>query len=178
MSGARPRQPARGEALAYTPRVVPRWLPPVSLGCAVVGLLVSAWLTFEHYSTEVTLACPAGEAFDCVKVTQSPWSSFLGMPVALLGLGYFVVTVALTLPAVWRRSDRRLDLIRLAWTGVGVAFVAYLVWAEVARIHSICLWCTAVHVATVVLCCVLVFGRILTVDPEPIRDSAKGRRRR
>jgi uncharacterized membrane protein len=43
--------------------------------------------------------------------------------------------------------------------------VFFLVWAELFRIDAICLWCTAVHVITVVLFGVLVFAAALTPPP-------------
>ena len=62
------------------------------------GLLVSAYLTFEHFTANATLACSIGGVVDCAKVTTSAWSTFMGVPVALLGLVFFVVTLG-ALPA-------------------------------------------------------------------------------
>lgn len=144
--------------------VRPAWLVPVSLGLSVVGLLVSAYLTFEHFTANATLACSIGGIVDCAKVTTSPWSTFLGIPVAPLGLAFFVVTLALCLPRVWRRPERWLDGARLAWLTVGLGMVLYLVWAELYKINAICLWCTVVHVATFLLWIAVLFGQILS-DP-------------
>jgi hypothetical protein len=49
--------------------------------------------------------------------------------------------------------------------------VLYLVWAELYRIHSICLWCTAVHVVTFLLWIVVLFGQILST-PAPAAERA------
>ena len=38
----------------------------------------------------------------------------------------------------------------------------YLVWAELFRIHAICLWCTVVHVLTFALWVAVLFGQILS----------------
>lgn len=140
----------------------PGWLAPVSAGLSVVGLLVSAYLTFEHFTANATLACSIGGVVDCAKVTTSAWSTFLGVPVALLGLVFFVGSLALTVPAAWRRPERWLDAARLGWLTVGLAMVLYLVWAELYRINAICLWCTAVHVVTFLLWIVVLFGQILS----------------
>ena len=96
-----------------------------SLVVALVGLAVSAYLTVEHFTSSAVLACPEGAVVNCAKVTSSPYSEFLGVPVAVLGLAYFVVMAALLTPTAWRR--RRLDLVRLAGVGLGVAMVLYLV---------------------------------------------------
>ena len=119
-----------------------------ALVLAVVGLLVSAYLTYEHLTSSTTFACPATATIDCVKVTTSQWSTFLGVPVAILGLAYFVVMTALCLPPAWHRP---LDTVRLAGAGLGVVFALYLVYVELFRVDAICLWCTAVHVVTFAL---------------------------
>lgn len=142
--------------------VRPRWLVPTSLALSVVGLLVSAYLTFEHYTGNATLACTVTEVVDCAKVTESAWSMFLGIPVALLGLLFFVAVTVLMLPSVWRRPEPWLDRVRFAVLTVGLVMALYLVWAELFRIYAICLWCTVVHVATFALWGVVLFGQILS----------------
>jgi uncharacterized membrane protein len=140
----------------------PGWLVGATLGPAVVGLLVSAYLTYEHFTDNATLACSIGGAVDCAKVTTSAWSTFMGVPVALLGLVFFAVVIALTLPSTWRRSEPWLDAVRLGWVTVGLGMALYLVWAELFRIHAICLWCTAVHVLTFAIWVAVLFGQILS----------------
>lgn len=140
----------------------PRWLAPTSLVLSIAGLLVSAYLTFEHYTGNETLACAVTEVIDCAKVTESAWSTFIGVPVALLGLIFFASLVGLMLPSMWSRSAPWLDRVRLGWVSVGLVMALYLVWAELFRIHAICLWCTVVHVLTFALWIVVLFGQILS----------------
>ncbi len=54
---------------------------------------------------------------------------------------------------------RWVRLLRLAGALAGVAMVVYLVFVELFEIDAICLWCTAVHVLTVVM-----FGAVLWMD--------------
>lgn len=129
-----------------------------SLGLSLLGLAISTYLTYEHYSASTTLACPETGAINCVKVTTSTYSTFLGVPVALLGLSFFVAMTGLTLPAAWRSANPWLRRVRTAAVSGGIAFVLYLVWAELFRIDAICLWCTAVHVVTVLLFAVVLLG--------------------
>lgn len=151
-----------GQVSTTAVRVRPVWLAPVTVTLNVLGLLVSAYLTFEHFTANSTLACSIGGVVDCAKVTSSPWSTFMGVPVALLGLVFFAVTLWLCLPATWRRTDGWLDPARLAWLTVGLGMALYLVWAELFRIHAICLWCTVVHVLTFALWVAVLFGQILS----------------
>ena len=157
----------------------PRWLAPTSLILSVVGLLVSAYLTYEHYTGNETLACTVTGVIDCGKVTSSAWSTFMGVPVALLGLLFFVALTILVLPSVWRRPEPWLDWLRFGLLTIGLGMALYLVWAELFRIHAICSWCTVVHVVTFALWIIVLFGQILstrgdevTAEPHDADDEA------
>lgn len=143
-------------------QIVPRWLPPASLALAVLGLAVSAYLTYEHFTGSTTLACSDSGTVNCLKVTTSAQSRVMGVPVALLGLLFFAAIAPLMLPRLW--ADRRMSRLRIGAVAVGVVFVLYLVYAELFEIGNICLWCTAVHVITVGLFAVIVFGSALIED--------------
>ena len=116
---------------------------------AVLGLGVATYLTVEHYDASATLACPETGAINCAKVTASAWSHVGPVPVAVFGLVYFAVMTLVCSPPAWRQ--RGLDPVRVAGAAVGVASALYLIWVELFRVDAICLWCTAVHVCTVLL---------------------------
>ena len=145
----------------------PRWVVVSSLVLALVGLAASAYLTLEHYSSSTTLACPENSTLNCLKVTSSTYADLLGVPVALLGLLFYLGMTALCLPVAWRASNPWVARVRLLAAATGVVLVLYLVWAELFRIEAICLWCTVVHVATVALFAVIVLGAALRpIDAE------------
>jgi uncharacterized membrane protein len=146
-------------------RVIPGWLAPVSLTWCVLGLVTAAYLTYEHYTGGTTLACPESGGVDCAKVTSSPWSSILGIPVAPLGLVFFAVMLVLCRPSLLRRRSTALDVARLGFCGIGLLMALYLLWAELFQIHAICLWCTGVHILTFLLFVTLLFGLVLS-EPE------------
>jgi len=137
----------------------------------LVGLAVSAYLTVEHYSSSTTLACPESATINCVKVTTSSYSELLGVPVPLLGLLFFVGLTALCLPVSWRTASPWPARLRLAGVTLGVVFVIYLVWAELFRIEAICLWCTVVHVVTLLLFFVVVLDAALRPIDDPDQTS-------
>lgn len=132
---------------------IPRWPGFVGTAASAAGLAVASYLTYEHFTSSSTLACSDSGAINCLKVTTSAYSAVAGVPVAVLGLVFFVVMLVLQLPPVWRRTDRALRLGRVAWAGLGLCTVLYLLYAELFAIDAICLWCTAVHALTL-----LVFG--------------------
>ena len=115
----------------------------------LIGLAASVYLTFEHFTSSTTFACPESSTINCQKVTTSQWSHIAGIPVAVLGLVFFVAMAVLCVPPLWR--IRALDVLRVAGAIVGVLSALYLVWIELFKVDAICLWCTAVHVCTLVL---------------------------
>lgn len=128
---------------------------------SLLGLGTSAYLTVEHFSSSPNYACPVSATINCIKVTTSSYSELLGIPVALLGLLFFLAMTPLCLPVAWRWDNPWPPRLRLAGSTLGVAFVIYLVWAELFRIEAICLWCTGVHVVTLALFAVVVLDAAL-----------------
>jgi uncharacterized membrane protein len=126
-----------------------------ALVVAAIGLAASAYLTVEHFTSSSLLACPESATINCTKVTTSRWSHLAGVPVAVLGLVFFIAILALLTPLAWKTS--RLDSVRIVSLGLGVAMVLYLIWAELFRVDAICLWCTAVHACTIVLFAVVLW---------------------
>jgi uncharacterized membrane protein len=138
--------------------LTPRWLWLSTLVLSVIGLADSVYLTIDHFTNNATLVCQANSVVNCAKVTTSAESTVFGIPVAVLGLVFFVAMVALTIPRSWRPEYQLLRWARLGAVAVGVLFVAYLVSSELILIHSICEYCTVVHVVTLALFVLIIVG--------------------
>jgi uncharacterized membrane protein len=149
----------------------PVWAAPVCLLLTAIGIGIATYLTIAHYDTHVSLVCAAKGAIDCAAVTTSAQSKLFGMPVAVLGLAYFVGMIPWNLPIAWRSADPRIKIGRLIYGLSGIGFVCYLVYAEAVIIKKICLWCTGVHIATLVLFVVTVFASALAVPVEVVADD-------
>ncbi|HEY3924081.1 MAG TPA: vitamin K epoxide reductase family protein [Acidothermaceae bacterium] len=151
----------------------PVWAAPVCLVLTVIGIGLATYLTIAHYDTNIPLTCPAKGAIDCEAVTTSAQSKVFGIPVALLGLAYFVGMIPWHLPMAWRSADPRIKIGRLLYGLSGIGFVCYLVYAEAFIIKKICLWCTGVHITTLVLFVVTVFASALAIphDATAIDDD-------
>jgi uncharacterized membrane protein len=139
---------------------LPRWPGLVGTAASALGLAVAGYLTFEHYTSSSSLACSDNSVVNCLKVTTSSYSAVAGVPVAVLGLVFFAVMLGLQLPRMWQRPERWVRFCRVAWSVVGVGTVLYLLYAELFSIDAICLWCTAVHVLTLVLFAVTVYATV------------------
>ena len=118
---------------------------------------------------------PASEShrgvLDCLKVTTSAESKLLGVPVALLGLLFFLGMAVVCLPAMWRNRSTLLPLARLGASLAGVAMVVYLIYVELFVLDSICLWCTAAHGIALALFSAIVVAMAAAGVPE---TSASG----
>jgi uncharacterized membrane protein len=137
----------------------------------LAGLGVSTYLTIAHYNAKLLLACPETGIVNCAKVTESPQSAILGVPVALLGLLYFVAIAPLHLPAAWRSDSSLLRRARVGAAVAGILMVLYLVYTELFTLDALCLWCTAVHVVTFLLFVVTLVGTMQLepeAEPEPV----------
>ena len=147
-------------AVAAEPAVtpVPAWLQWTTWVLSIGGLGVSIYLTIAHFNTSVTLACPATSTVNCEKVTTSPQSYAFGIPVAVLGLAFYVFLAVVNSPWVWRMTWPPIRWARVGSMVVGILFVLWLVYAELFKIGAICLWCTSVHVMTFALFVLIVFS--------------------
>ncbi|HEY2804943.1 MAG TPA: vitamin K epoxide reductase family protein [Gemmatimonadales bacterium] len=110
---------------------------------ALLGLLLSLYLTLYHYGLAGTLAC--GGTNQCEKVQASRYAELFGMPVAAYGITGYLALLIISLMGLNEKWDgRREPTLQLAIvSGAGVAFTAYLTWLELFRIHAICRWCVA-----------------------------------
>jgi uncharacterized membrane protein len=109
---------------------------------ALVGAGIAVYLTTVHYE-HVAPICTSG---GCEKVQRSSYAELAGIPVAVLGLiGYALLLAAVAL----RGTTAALAGAFLALTGT--VFSGYLLWAQLERIHAICIWCVGNDVAMALL---------------------------
>jgi len=139
----------------------PAWLPVATFVLAIAGLAVSAYETYAHFTGSHLAGCAnrPGSTFDCTAVITSPQSMVFGViPVAILGLAFYVAAVPLFSPWAWRIQSRLLGQVRLASVVVGMGFVVYLIYAELFQIGQACEYCSVVHAVTFVLFVLTVFS--------------------
>lgn len=139
------------------------WLLLAALG--VAGLGTSGYLTYSHYADRATVCAGIGS---CEFVQTSAYSEVVGVPVALLGLLFFI---ALEVLVVMRFMRLPLALqwgqpAVFAMTLGGLAFVIYLTYVELFVIDAICIWCVATAAITLV-CFVVVAAMSLWGEEEP-----------
>ena len=132
---------------------------------SLLGLFVSAYLYLYKIGRIGTLACGGG---GCETVQTSPWSRFLGVEVALIGLVGYALLLIVALVAL--RPDqverRRPTLLLTGLAAGGVLFTLYLTYLELFVIHAICRWCvgSAVIIVTTLVLALLDLRRLRTAS--------------
>jgi uncharacterized membrane protein len=182
---ARKSQPARPESRPMVQRVLGavagglgpavRWsgggLAFTTIVVSLLGLADAVYLTYQHFSGATSfVGCSASGAVNCEAVTTSPESHVFGIPVAVLGLAFFVFMVAINSRWGWKAPWPAVHWARLASVVIGIVFVLYLIWAELFRINAICLYCTGVHIFTFILFA-LIIGRAAFSGVKAITDN-------
>ena len=119
-------------------------------GVARDGSPVALYLALYKAGVIGALACGVGA---CETVQLSRWATFLGLPVAFWGVGYYVLVFAIAFAGTQERwfNSRLLALGLVLLTGWGVVFSAWLTYLELFVIRAICRWCVVSAVIALVL---------------------------
>ena len=133
---------------------VPTWAIATTFILSLIGLALSTYLTITHFRP-ADLFCTENGVFNCGLVTNSGESRFIGIPVAFLGLGTYVVMTVLNSPWGWRSKNYWVHVARFVIAIISMCFVLWLIFAELIIIDNLCLYCTGVHVVTFALLIVL-----------------------
>jgi len=119
----------------------------------LVGVAVAGYLTYVHYRP-AALICIGGGG--CETVQGSAYAELLGVPVALLGLGAYLVILTLV---IWDRATTRTLAAAVALGGL--AFAGYLVALQAFVIDAWCVWCLVNDLAIVPAIAMLAVVRAL-----------------
>jgi uncharacterized membrane protein len=107
------------------------------LALCFLGFLDSAYLTIEHYRG---VAPPCSFLEGCERVTTSPYSRLLGVPVALAGALYYLALLLLTVFALEEGSMRAFRA-ALALAPLGFLATLWFVFAQAFILRAFCLFC-------------------------------------
>jgi uncharacterized membrane protein len=105
---------------------------------AIAGIAVSSISLYHHFGTSKTAFCNFGESFNCDLVNRSQYSTVLGVPVALIGLGGYLLILLL---ATLYRAKPETPTILLGCSAAGLAFSLYLTYLEKFVISAWCILC-------------------------------------
>ena len=137
-------------------------------GLALVGTFVAAYLALYKLGYLGEMVCGVGS---CSTVQLSQWATFLGVPVAVWGVGWYLVVLALALAGTSERwaDSPTLSLVLVALAGWGIAFSGWLTYLEARVIRAWCQWCV---VSAIIVAMIFVLALLDWRDTARARDSA------
>src|SRR5215813_5594653 len=99
---------------------------------ALAGVITASLALREHYRTGAS-PCRIDDKWDCGTVNHSPYAVFLGIPVAVIGIGGYVLIGGLALKRSWK--------LLLPAAIVGLGFSLYLTRIEASVLQVWCIYC-------------------------------------
>lgn len=126
-----------------------------ALVCAVVGLVASVWAAYVHYhllyDPHYTSFCDVNATVSCTTVYQSRFSTFRGVPVAILGALWFGVASLLSVGGLVSRDSARESIPAYLFVAstLALAVILYLGYASFFLIKAVCLLCLTTYAAVI-----------------------------
>lgn len=107
---------------------------------ALGGVGLATYLAMYKLGMIGTLACTVGS---CETVNLSKWATFIGIPVAVWGVGFYVVLFLVALLGTTNRFAEAswISHALLGLTAWGVLFSSWLTYLELYVIHAVCMFC-------------------------------------
>lgn len=126
----------------------PYTLALIFLILGLLGVLDAGYLTLKHY-THTSLECSLIEG--CEKVTGSEYAVIFGVPVALIGMLYYVFIIVCA-AGYLQKKQRAWLTAAMILAPAGAAASAWFVYLQLAVIGAICLYCMTSAVISFALC--------------------------
>lgn len=107
---------------------------------AFLGFVDSTYLTAGHY---LALPLPCSLTEGCDTVLTSPYSMIGPVPLAAIGMGYYLLALLLAVYLYTSGDRRTLHPVHAicVLSGAGVLASAYFVYLQIAVIQAICQYC-------------------------------------
>jgi uncharacterized membrane protein len=110
------------------------------LSLAMIGFFDTSYLTYSHYKAQILSCFGHTIVNSCQIVTESIYSTVLGVPVAVIGLCFYIFVLIVALLSLKEKYNFLLNLL-LPLTGLAVLFSIRLTYLQIAVINYICYYC-------------------------------------
>lgn len=109
----------------------------IALIVAAVGIADAVFLTVEHFRGVVP---PCTVVHGCGTVLTSAYATIAGVPISLLGVGYYGFLFVFILLVIKRPAAQMIRwLRRVSW--IGLLTSAWLMYVQFGVLKAICLYC-------------------------------------
>ncbi len=126
-----------------------KWLYRSSLALAVLGVLVSIYMTIYKLTENPNMCLGNG---GCSVVNSSRYAEISGIPVAVIGIGgYLTILLLLVLEPRIPFLTANGTMIVFGLALFGFLFTVYLIYVELALIHALCPFCVTSQITMTIL---------------------------
>jgi uncharacterized membrane protein len=125
------------------------------LAFAVLGLAAASYSSFVHYrmltQSGYSSLCDINATVSCTDVYESQYGSVFGVPVAIFGVVFFAIVLALVGVAGRAGSPARDNVPGYVFvmSTLALAFALYLAYASYFVLHKFCIFCAINYVAVI-----------------------------
>lgn len=102
---------------------------------ASIGLVDAGYLTVKHYQKSSVLCTISGS---CEKVLNSDYSVIFGVPVAALGLFFYLIVLIFAVHMLTQKTFSKLILL---WSTAGLLMTLYLLSIQAFVLNAWCQYC-------------------------------------
>jgi uncharacterized membrane protein len=124
---------------------------------ALLGLGASLTSTYVHYNLLVDRSfssfCDVNATVSCTQAYLSPYGTFMGVPVALAGVFFFAIVLALAALSGRKtpQAGESAPAYIFALSTIGLAFALYLGYASFFILHAVCILCLTTYVSVIAI---------------------------
>ncbi len=127
------------------------------LGAATLGLVAALMSSYVHYKlltdASYVSACDVSSTVNCTQAYLSPYGSLWGVPVAVGGVMYFAMVLAIVGLAGRQTSKARENAPGYVFvlSTIALAFILYLGWASYVVLKTFCVLCALTYVSVIAI---------------------------
>lgn len=119
---------------------------------AIAGLFIASYSLYDHYQPLGKGVCNISEAINCDIVNKGPYSEFFGVPVALLGILFYLVLIFISGILVFRKEKNEFfQKILIYISGFGVIFSLSLGVFVYYRLRAVCPVCILSYITIITI---------------------------
>ena len=137
---------------------------------AIVGLMAALYSVKTHYEGGEHSICSFNETFNCDIVNQSIYSEFLGIPVALIGVGGYVFFLASILQYKNSKNEMLMNFMGMSAL-VGSAFSLYLTYVEAYVLYTWCIVCLTSAFSMIAVTVAVLWLRQIDLKPQEFKHE-------
>jgi uncharacterized membrane protein len=140
---------------------------------ALAGVFVALYLALYKLGYIGSLACSLGS---CETVQTSRWATLFGVPVAMWGVVFYGVVLAVCLAGLGATlaDSKRVSQLLVVMSATGVLFSLWLTYLELFVIHAICMYCvvSAVLVTALFVVTLLDLREVRALEDDRMAEAA------